>query len=237
MCAGEERARRECRGAELAQRSEKCYLSIFTAGNACQWSFNRIRRSALNCPFTEPSSNVHVLADVPLSTHVKHKLSIPSRGSTKARTPRGYYTKPQGHLHSLVASANSTSPAKIGTGTIGLAVAGDAMKRGRSVDHGFRLRCCVSIYVLCRYCVLQSRLAHTEKHRQKEVHRTPPSALIYLLLPLPIPIPHPRTHSSRTEPSILRLEIKKKLAHPHVSITRIFQSFPCVRVVISPYDE
>ena len=120
-----------------ARATEREMLSIFTAGNACQWSFNQIRRSALNCPFTEPSSNV--LADVPLSTHVKHKL--PSRGFNKG--PNAARVLHQGHL----ASANSTSPAKTGTGTIGLAVAGDAIKRGRFIDHGFRLRCSVG-----RYC-------------------------------------------------------------------------------------
>lgn len=63
----------------------------------------------------------------------------------------------QGHL----ASANSTSPAKTGTGTIGLAVAGDAIKRGRFIDHGFRLRCSVG---RCCKAVLRAQRSIDRTH-------------------------------------------------------------------------
>lgn len=160
---------------------------LFTAGNACQWSFNQIRRSALNYPFTELSSNVGVQT---CPCQHMSRVELPSRGSTKARTPRGYHTKPQGHL----ASANSTSPAKsprqVPSGWPSPVTPSSV---GASSIMAFD---CLGGALFCRSTAKPS-CAHREASTENSI-------CSHLLLP----IPYLRIHSSRTEPSILRLEIK-----------------------------
>ena len=117
--------------------------------------------------------------DVPLSTHVKSRATVQgfNKGPNAARVShQASRALSKRELH--IASQESK------TGPIGLAVAGDAIKRGRFIDHGFRL-------------LAKLACAHREASTERSI-------CSHLLLP----IPYLRIHSSRTEPSILRLEIK-----------------------------